>query len=884
MDEGTPEPEWPLVGRAEELQLLDAALFGRAPRAVVLSGPPGVGKSRLLLELCRRAGDHGWTVERVTATRSTGSISFGPLAHLLPDGDLGSSGPLEVMRRIRDEVRRRGNDRPVLLAIDDAHLLDERSAATVHMLAVTNTAAVAVNLRARETVPDAINVLGKDGVQVELQSLSYRETADVLHLRLRGHVATQTAYRLWQITRGNALYLRELVRAGLAHGLLVLRGGVWSWDGEVIGGQRLSELIADHVATSDKDERRALELLAVGEPLGLEFLADVADSLPGLEQRGLISVDEDQRRVTICLAHPLYGEAIQSTLGTLRRREICRHLADVITDLGGDLLRLAVWRLEGGGTADPTTLLAAARQARRVFDHGLAERLADTAIRAGAGADAHVLLADALYWQGEHERVRDVLDNAPPSADMSAVTWRAIVTASNLFWGLSDTPTAERVLFDAEQVLGPGPEQDELVAHRAALIVFNGRPTEGAALARPILMAPTASDMTKARALAALIPALAMNGRTTEAVQAAELGVQVALQVAEHEPWARSHFLAGQATAYWLAGRFDEMRALTAATYQETLEVAAHDVRGLWALLLGQALLWSGSVRSALRQLQEAAELLDRHDVGGFRSWCLAGTAQAAALLGESALARDALAQAESGHLAVVRTHDSLVVASRAWTAVEQGERSTALRHIREAAGRARAREQYAIEAFVLHEAIRLGDRTAGDRLTQLSSTVDSVILPVFIAHAHALVTSNAAGLDDVAARFAERGAILHAAETASQAATVHRRNGHTASSMAALDRSRSWAAQCEGAMTPILRTADAPASVSQLTAREREIAELAARGHTNQQIADMLVLSRRTVGNHLSHTYTKLDVSNRADLAILLGLNTVQEGHKTLP
>jgi DNA-binding CsgD family transcriptional regulator len=52
---------------------------------------------------------------------------------------------------------------------------------------------------------------------------------------------------------------------------------------------------------------------------------------------------------------------------------------------------------------------------------------------------------------------------------------------------------------------------------------------------------------------------------------------------------------------------------------------------------------------------------------------------------------------------------------------------------------------------------------------------------------------------------------------------------------------------------------------------REAEIARLAASGVTNQQIAERLYLSIRTVHNHLQHVYTKLGVSSREELAPLL-------------
>jgi DNA-binding CsgD family transcriptional regulator len=52
------------------------------------------------------------------------------------------------------------------------------------------------------------------------------------------------------------------------------------------------------------------------------------------------------------------------------------------------------------------------------------------------------------------------------------------------------------------------------------------------------------------------------------------------------------------------------------------------------------------------------------------------------------------------------------------------------------------------------------------------------------------------------------------------------------------------------------------------LTAREREVAVLVARGHSNRAIADILVLSERTVEKHVENIMTKLDASSRAQVA----------------
>jgi DNA-binding CsgD family transcriptional regulator len=54
------------------------------------------------------------------------------------------------------------------------------------------------------------------------------------------------------------------------------------------------------------------------------------------------------------------------------------------------------------------------------------------------------------------------------------------------------------------------------------------------------------------------------------------------------------------------------------------------------------------------------------------------------------------------------------------------------------------------------------------------------------------------------------------------------------------------------------------PTSPAGLTAREVEVLRLVAAGLTNAEIADRLSLSVRTVTTHLTHIYTKLDVSTR--------------------
>jgi non-specific serine/threonine protein kinase len=58
------------------------------------------------------------------------------------------------------------------------------------------------------------------------------------------------------------------------------------------------------------------------------------------------------------------------------------------------------------------------------------------------------------------------------------------------------------------------------------------------------------------------------------------------------------------------------------------------------------------------------------------------------------------------------------------------------------------------------------------------------------------------------------------------------------------------------------------PAKPSVLTSREREVAALIARGLSNRQIAETLVIAERTVTNHVEHIFDKLGFRSRAQVA----------------
>ncbi len=60
---------------------------------------------------------------------------------------------------------------------------------------------------------------------------------------LGGAVDGRSVHALRELTRGNALFVRELVRYGVERGVLSEEGGIWRWRGEMAAGMRLAELV-----------------------------------------------------------------------------------------------------------------------------------------------------------------------------------------------------------------------------------------------------------------------------------------------------------------------------------------------------------------------------------------------------------------------------------------------------------------------------------------------------------------------------------------------------------------------------------------------------------------------------------------------------------------
>jgi DNA-binding CsgD family transcriptional regulator len=672
-------------------------------------------------------------------------------------------------------------------------------------------------------------------------------------------------------TDGNVLFLKELVLGALEARVLSDEGGVWRLQGHLPPSARLVELVEGRLAGLAEAERETLEVLALGEPLGVELLQGLKRdaSLPGLERQGLARVDEDGRRLGVRLAHPLYGEVVRSRLSPLRVRTLSRMLAQATTTAGGrrrdDVLRIAAWQLQGGGSLDLDIMLAGARQAHARHDLDLAERLARAAREEGGGFEAGLLLGVVVSQAGRFKEAdADLGTLAPEAATDDQRVALALTRIQYLIASGAGSGEAIRVAAEAEAtILDPG-ARAQVAASRTYLLSMGGRQPEARELAESVLSWATGRGLVIASMVAC--PLFGRAGRLADALAANDRGLATHLALADRSFWycPQLHVLT-RSMALTLAGCSVAAEAAAHGEYLKAVADGSVDGQAYSSWALSLALLAQGRVESAARWGRLAVELTRRTGQTRTVANTLLSLAMALALAGRAEEASNVVAERE----ALPKSGEEYPVQAlltRAWIFVARGDRLMATEVLTEASLVARNEGSFAEESAALHDLARLGHAAGvAPRLAELAEIVEGPLTPARAAHAAALVEKDPAALDAASVVFEEMNALLLAAEAAADAAVAWRKAGDPRRAAAAERRAHALAGKCEGARTPALTAVGARAA---LTARELEIARLAAAGVANKEIAARLYLSLHTVQNKLHAAYEKLGVEGRAELA----------------
>jgi DNA-binding CsgD family transcriptional regulator len=801
----------------------------------------------------------------------TSSARSIPLGALSSWAESAGDDNLELIRNAIASLTSSAAGTTVVLGVDDVALLDDLSTFVVHQIIQRRAAKVVLTVREGESIPAGVRELWGGGNldRLDLRPLSEAETTALVSAALDGPVNPQAAERLWTLTRGNPLYLRNIVEQEVAHERLTMQDDSWCWLGDPVLPPSLIELVEGRIGGLPSSVSDVIDALAVGEPIELGSLNRITDpaAVEQAEIRGLIALDRVGDRVEARLAHPLYGEVRRNRAAATRLRRL-RGL--VATELAASddcddmqvLVRRATLSLDSDLKPDSDLLVRAASGAVWLWEFPLADRLAAAATLAGGAANAKLIRAYALSCTGRGQEADALLADVPADELADAVYGRmAFLRATNRLFTLADPAGAKELIDEASRAAGPQARSciDAFVTvYRAAM----GEP-HAAIESSGKFTWKELPDLVAQRVTAwALALAFGELGRAGEAVAAAKAGYPVPI---------RSFVIITDAhiSALLLSGRIADADAPAETIRQRQIEFRAFQFFQVGSVAVGRVALGSGRLDAAISLLTQSLESAQTSsDSNGWRYRCQIPLTTALAMRGSTDEAAAWLVRLEEQRHPSWRYLDYEYALAKAWVAAAQGAISEAIMISLDAAETARGNGQFAPEVICLQTATQFGERSGGPRLRELESIVEGPRAGVAARFAEALHDDDGAELAAVSAKFEDMGDLIAAVDAAAHAAIAYRHQDLRGSALGCSARAEALAEQCGGARTATLRKA---AERLPLTDREREIVMLIGQGLSNRDIATRLTLSVRTVESHIYKAMAKTGTSNRDELAGLL-------------
>jgi DNA-binding CsgD family transcriptional regulator len=908
-----------LVGRDRAVTATNGFLAGlqAGPRGLIVEGDAGIGKSAVWRASLDAAREAGYLVLHAVGEQVEARMSFVGLADLIGERCDEFAGALPSRQReALDYALLRGNgaaasapdertigtalrsaivalvrQSPVVIAIDDLQWLDAATAAAVAFAARRLEGhAVGVLVTAR-TPPAATDRLGlrravgdERCARLRLGPLSATTLQTILERQLGFSYPAPVLRRVAHVSAGNPLFALEIARAlgpkpALAPGQ------------PLPVPEEFGELVTERVGRLSAAGRHALLTGAALSHPTVELVerASSAAGLEAAEAAGLLR-SQDGR---VAFAHPLYASAVYASTTDGRRRALHRRLAELVDDPEEHAhhLGLATPRADEGVAA---TLEAAADLART---------------RGGWSSAADLL---------EHAR-RLTSASDPDTAD------RRAVRAAEHHVHAGDRPRARALL---EEVVGRarrGPLRCDALRLLADVRYNENSFSEAGELLEAALAETADAALAVSIQLAVAYVRCHHLGTYASALPYTDRALATALELGDDGLLAEA--LAVKAMVYFLNGRGIDWPALDRALeLEDSSRVTALDLRPAWiAALLN---VYSGRLddgRARLQALRADAERSgDESDVAQILFWLAWVESVNGALPASLALGRDALAQASvSGseqsrawafaQLAVTQAQLGDAAACRSsaaagteicatigtrlpllWISAGLGLLEFSLGNL-DAAWAAVATMTEAVELqgvgeptlvflpVALETLIGLGELERVERLLcefeDRARAVDRVWALVSAARCRAVLLAeqgdlkgSQAALECALADHQRQSMPFELARTLLVQGQVKRRARARRLARESLSRALGAFEEMGAAVWAQRARTELESLVVQqphggLTTAERRVAELAAAGLSNKEIAGRLFIAVHTVEVHLSHAYAKLGIRSRAQL-----------------
>ncbi|MFB2583869.1 helix-turn-helix domain-containing protein [Herbiconiux liukaitaii] len=725
---------------------------------------------------------------------------------------------------------------------------------------------------------------------LELPALTTSETLTVIESTLGGPLdAASVPAFLPRRSGGDLLVVTEAVREAVSSGALVQSDGVWRLEHELPPREGFRRFVHSRTPLAlpiDATDELILDVLGlvpdVSQPIARDILAaaqvepgetpagsdDVPERLERLESLGVIEARSADGALRLRIRDPALELMLPQTLGLLRRTRLTERIVDVLgcrdplTLSGSELATLTRYALTLGRSVDPGALTRVAIAALQASRSELALQLAKAAEAHGGGFDSQIVLAAAESQLGRSSDAVARLAALRSDVHGDPVRDAALAVVSELIDARSSDPefgwhlasgAASRVRgIDLIATLQLQTTRDDIIP------MLDDDPDRIRAILEAERLVQEASDLLHVGDLAGVHRLLDLGESILTAARADTFGVRLR-----------------RAMATSIDGSMDEGIAVGAELRARATAAGRSDQYAMASWMHGQQLLYSGRSVAAIQALTSALRVMERIGMERVATPVRTELSIALAQAGAPQSASDVLHSVplEPGGEALGA---SVALQATGWIHASAGRPDEAVAAFLSAADQQIALGHPVLAVYACNEAARAGG--AREALQLLDSAVPHLqgANPRLVLQQIRVLSrweasqegSDPVGLADdfesLGDALATGGVHLNAAECYSKAAELRESHGQGRAATSARRKANEQLEICGVATSPFI----VRGSTTTLSRREREIADGAASGRSNREIAEELVLSVRTVETHLQRIYQKLGVRSRSELA----------------